>query len=773
MKFLFKNFLNLFRLFKTSVFLNILGLSVSFAVFLVIAIQTYRDATFNKGFSKIDTIEYLELTYADGNKVQHMSYPLAEQIDSIIPEVRKFCIYGDWGNRAFNKSPEDRTRYDLPLMFTSRGFFDVFTPEIIAGSTERLFVDNSLVLISEKTAKKIFGDEDPVGKPLYNHYNTDNFMTIAAVYKDFPQNSSINNGIFAMEYSRDPSEWSYRLFFDIVPGTSSLINEKLNKEDDWNKNILRWSDENDDNKRVLSMLPLKDMYMDTPGNKSSFLSLLAIGIVMLIIAYINYLNFSVAMAPSRVKTINIHKILGIKGSFLRFSIQMEGVFLAFIAFLLALFYVYIFNTLPISSYFSADLSLSNNWGIIILIGIVLLIIINLVSIYPSQYLSSFKEAMALNGSFALSPRGVKLRNVLIVIQFMAAIYLICVAWFIKIQHDYMQSFNWGIEKENIIYVPINGLNTNFKTFGEEAVKDPMVLDYTASRFVPGNVQMGWGRDFEGVNINIKAWPVLPNFLDFFGAKITAGEGFRESSSDSTSTDQVILNEKFLEKYGFDYNIVGKDFSTFRKGKINGIAGNVNFESVRYPIQPMAFVYFYDNRQIEHIFFKISGENPAAAIESIRKVWDGFSNDEFRFKFLDEDIDKLYVDESNMAKLITLFGIITIIISIMGIYGLIIFNTRYKTKEIAVRKVNGATEMEVMFLLNKNLLILLAVSFILAVPLSYYTITKWVENFAYKASIPWWLFAAAGVLVFIISVITISWQSWKAATANPVESLKNE
>ena len=271
MKFIFANFTNLLRQFKTSALLNILGLSVAFAVFIVIAIQTYNDATFNHGFSKVDTIEYLELTYTDGNKVKHMSYFLGEQIDSIIPEIKSFCVYGVWGNRPFNKSLEDRTKYDVPTRYTSKGFLEIFTPEIIKGSTVGLFEDSNLALISEKTAQKIFGDEDPIGKNLYNHYNTDNFVTIAAVYKDFPENSTVENGLYGKEYSRDPSEWSFMLFFDIVPGTREAIIAKLNKEDSWNEGILRWKDENADNKRQLSILPMKDMFMDAPGNKASFL----------------------------------------------------------------------------------------------------------------------------------------------------------------------------------------------------------------------------------------------------------------------------------------------------------------------------------------------------------------------------------------------------------------------------------------------------------------------------------------------------------------------
>jgi len=773
MKFIFSNFVYFISKFKTSAILNVLGLSVAFAVFTVIAIQTYNDYTFNKGFKKIDTIEYLTLVYNSGEETTYLNYPLAERIDSVIPEVRSFAVIGDWGMMAFHKGGNDRFVYEIPAIFTSRGFLDIFTPEIVMGNTDKLFEDPKGVMISEETAKKMFGDENPIGKNIYDHYDAEKAYTVFAVYKDFPKNSTFENGIYGKVTYIDASEWSYGLFFDIVPGTRETIIEKMNKGDAWTEGELKWMEEDPSNKRTVYLSPLKDIFMDTPGNKASFLSLMAIGIIILIIGYINFLNFSVAMAPSRVKTVNIHKILGINRFFLNFSIQMEGVFLAFIAYMLALLYVFAFSTSGLSSYFSADLFLSANLWMLLIIGVFFLLCINFISIYPARYLTSFKEAIVLNGSFALSPAGVKLRNVLIVTQFTAAIFLICVATFIKMQHDYMQKFNWGIEKENIVYLPVNGLKTDFKTFGEEAIKSPSVLDFTASRFIPGKVYMGWGRNFEGIYVNVKVWPVYHNFLDFFGARITAGDNFTVSKGDSTVMDQMIMNEKFLEKYNFDYNIIGKAFSSSIPNTIAGIAGNVNFESVRNPIEPMAFAKFHDNRQIDYIFFKITGGDIKNAVNSISDTWGKFSDDDAKIKFLDEEINKLYVNEENMARLISLFGFITIIIAIMGIYGLIIFNTRYKVKEIAVRKVNGATENEIVVMLNRSLLILLFISFVIAIPFAYYTIYKWLENFAYKASIPWWLFPGAGLLVLIISVITISWQSWKAATANPVDSLKNE
>lgn len=774
MKFIFNNFIHLLNRFKTSALLNALGMSVAFAVFIVIAIQTYRDATFNHSFSKIDTIEYLTIRYpSDGREIQYLSYPVGERIDSVMPEIKNFCVLGNWGENLYNKGNQDRQTYNIKTMQASRGFLDIFTPEITRGSTVGLFENKESILISEETAKMVFGDEDPIGKQVYHHYGN-NAYTIVAVYKDFPKNSTPENGIYTYLSQRDPSEWSYNIFFDLVPCTRAAVDQKLNSVDVWGEEAMAEMKTDPTMQREYFLSPLKDIFMDTPGNKASFLSLLGIGIIILLIAFINYLNFSIAMAPSRIKTINIHKILGIKGSFLRFTIRMEGVFTAFIAIILALFYIYVFSSSAMSAYFSADLSLSANVPLLIGIGIGLLILVNIVGVYPSRYITSFPEAIALNGSFALSPKGVRLRNVLITVQFTAAIFLICVATFIKIQYDYMQSYNWGIQKENIVYLSLNGLKTGYKTLGEEVIKNPDITDYTASRFVPGKVYMGWGRDFEGKYISIKAWPVLPNFLDFFGAKVTAGDNFTQSSGDSTKVDQIILNEKFLEKYDFNYDLIGKDFPGFRRSIIRGIAGNVNFESVRNPIEPMAFINFYDDMQIEHIFFKIQkGANISEAVGRIRQTWNEFSDDEAKLYFLDEEIDHLYTNEANMSKLISLFGFITIIIAVMGIYGLIVFNTRYKEKEIGVRKVNGATEMEIVYMLNKNLIFLLLIAFVIAVPVAYYTIGKWLENFAYKSAIPWWLFPAAGILVLIISVITISRQSWRAATANPVDALKNE
>lgn len=223
----------------------------------------------------------------------------------------------------------------------------------------------------------------------------------------------------------------------------------------------------------------------------------------------------------------------------------------------------------------------------------------------------------------------------------------------------------------------------------------------------------------------------------------------------------------------DSSIIGKDFECFNKGTIVGIISDFNFESLRNPIRPMAFVILNGKDMLNYMFIKVSGENLPEDIKYIEQTWKKFSDEEFKLTFLNSRLNDLYKNENNMAKLIGLFGIITVVIAIMGVYGLVSFNTRYKQREIAIRKVNGSTVEEIIVLLNRNLLLQLIISYMIAIPIAYYIIQQWLDQFAYKAPIPWWMFLSAGMLVLIISAITVSWQSWKAATINPIDAIKNE
>lgn len=778
MKSVMKNFYILLKRFKTSSVLNIAGLSVAFTVFIIIAIQSYNDATYNRNFTKADNLEYITIYYeADEREAYNVSVPIGTTIAEAIPEMKNYTLIQHWGLTAFDRSSEgDSQSVNVEQCAVTDGFLDVFTPEILEGNAGEMFSGKGMAIISQSDATKLFGNENPIGKPIYYHFSKTP-ITIVAVYKDFPKNCSLSNGIYLATQTIDPGEWSFKVYMEIQPGSHDLVKEKLNSDEKIAAYFSAYTSKESGKKGVeFRSISVKDAYMIQGNNKTTFISLIAIGIVILFIAYINFLNFSIAMAPSRVKSVNIHKILGMNRFSLLMSMIFEGVFLALISLAFSLFFIYFFASSPLSSFFSASLLLSDNLPLIGIVSLFLIILIAVVGIYPAKYATSFPEAVALSGSFALSPKGAYMRNALILIQFLAAISLCCIAYFIKIQHEFMINYSSGIEKENVVYLPIRGLDMDINSFGDEMIKNPLVLDYTASEAVPGSVPMGWGRVFEEKQVQLTSWPVTPNFLEFFGVKIIAGDGFTDTKKDSTALEQIIFNNRFIEKYGFDNNIIGKDFYCFRDGIIKGIAGDINFQSLHYPIEPMAFVVLngsYREARLNYIFFKISGQDLPSTIDYMKKTWSKFSKEEFKLTFLDEKMNDLYKKEDNMASLIGFFSLITIIIAIMGIYGLIVFNTRYKTKEIAVRKVNGASELEIIFMLNKGLLILFLIAFTISVPLAYYAIERWVEDFPYKASIPWWLFLGAATIVLIISAITVSWQSWKAATANPVKSLKNE
>jgi len=782
MKAIIRNFFFVLKRFKTSSVLNIIGLSAAFAVFTVTLIQVNYDRSYDRNYKNSDDIYFFSMSYLNGDRGITMPTTMARDISNKFPEVKSYCLVNPTGQLellvdVINKKGI-RQKYSTKVTPVTAGFLDVFTPEIVGGSTKDLFGGQGKAMITESTAKKLFGIENPIGKTIYYHFSKhfynnqkSNFVTVLAVCKDFPENCSIKNGIYTLLPDDEPSNYNYNGYFVLNKNSYSKLLLQLNSEKFFGKE--NWEEmKKSEEKKTVELTPLNKAYFDfEKGRLTTTLSLLAIGILTLIIAYINFLNFSISISPARVKGLNIHKIIGASPFKLKLLLASEAAMFSLLAFLLALLYIVLLRDTFISDYFSADMSLSANRFLLGFTGLFALLSGMLFGIYPARYIVSFQPAVALRGSFAMSAKSVRLRNILITLQFMAAITLIIVAMFIHIQNSFMNHRSWGIQKENIVYLPYGQTKIDMHTFGEELKRDPRILDFTASQFLPGHVGMSWGRKFEGKQVNAYIWPVQVNFPEFFGVKMAEGRYFQDTDS-TGNKHAIIFNECFLKIHQLK-NIQGKDFPGFDMNlSVVGIAKNINYTSLRDSIRPMGFAILGD-KYMNWFFVKLSGKDVPGAIENIRKTWEKYSDEDFNIKFLDASMDKLYKNEMNLAKLISMFGLISILIAIMGVYGLIVFNARYKSKEIALRKVNGASDREIMFMLNRSVLIQLTIAFTMAVPLAYYIVHSWLEQFAYKTPIYWWVFLLAGLLVLTITVITVSWQSHKAATANPVEAIKNE
>ena len=782
MRAIFRNFFFVLKRFKTSSILNIIGLSAAFAVFTVTLIQVNYDRSYDRNFKNADDIYSFSISSLNGDRGTTMPTTMGRDIINKFPEVKSYCLVNpisqiDLLVDVINRKGI-RQKCSTRITPVTAGFMDVFTPEIVGGSTKDLFDGQGKAMITQSTAKKLFGNENPIGKTIYYHfskhfYNNQktNFVTVLAVCKDFPENCTLKNGIYTLLPDDAQTNYNYNGYFVLNKNNYNKLLRQLNSEKFFGKE--NWEEmKKSEDKATVELTPLNKAHFDfEKGRLTTTLSLLAIGILTLIIAYINFLNFSISISPARVKGLNIHKIIGASPLKLKLILASEAALFSLLAFLLALLYIALLKDTFISDYFSADMSLSANIILLGVIGMVAVLFGMAFGSYPARYIVSFQPAVALRGSFAMSAKSVRLRNILITLQFVAAITLIITAMFIHIQNNFMNQRSWGIQKENIVYLPYGQTKIDMHTFGEELKRDPRILDFTASQFLPGHVGMTWGRKFEDKQVNAWIWPVQANFTKFFGIRMVEGRDFQDADS-TGKKHAIIFNECFLKIHQLK-NIHGKEFPGFDMSlTVLGIAKNINYTSLRDSIRPMGFAVLGD-QYMNWFFVKLSGTDVPGAIENIRKTWVKYSDEDFNVKFLDASMDKLYKNELNLAKLISVFGLITILIAIMGVYGLIVFNARYKSKEIALRKVNGASNREIMFMLNRSVLIQLAIAFTVAVPLAYYIVHSWLEQFAYKTPVYWWVFLLAGLLVFAITVITVSWQSYKAATANPVDAIKNE
>jgi putative ABC transport system permease protein len=778
-----KNFLFVLQRFKTSSFINILGLSVALMVFFVVLMQVYYDFTYDRSYATADKLLQFNILQSEGGESDistNINFQIPERIAERSPEVEAYCMLSSWGEQSFDvdKGGAALENYSLPCIRTKQSFLQVFAPEILAGDTTELFTVDGKAMLSEKTAKRLFGDEDPIGKILIHHYGGES-LTVKAIYRDFPENSALANGVYTRLPWYSATEWSFKAFFLIDPQLRATVEEKINDrealEGIMGEGILKYLDEHPENALRLQFLSPNELYLNgTGGSKriTTTLSLLAIGVLTLLIAFVNFINLSLTMAPLRIRGIAIRKIMGVNKVALRLTIAMESVLFTVLALLIAGGGIYLLkgSTFAQELFPIVGISLQSYSGLIAGAAGVILLLAFVIGLYTMRYSTSVEEVEAIKGSYATGVKGGRLRNALIVIQFATAMVLICVSIFIQKQNDFMRNYDWGIPKNNIIYLSLNGLGGQAQSFGQELLRDPRISDYCITRGLPGKVEMSWGRQFEGKQINLTVWSVDDRFFDFFDVEIIAG---RKPEHMDSIVGQLVVNEAFLRKYEFDESIVGKDFDAFGPGRIQAIAKDVNFSSLHDSIAPMAFGVLAKWQNFKRILVKLSGTEVPGALRHVEEVWKQFSNDPFEAHFLDETMDELYQKESNMARMIGLFGLIIVVIAVMGVYGMIVFNARYKAREIAIRKVNGSSIREILLLLNRNVLIQLGIAFVLAVPVAWFIANRWLESFAYKISLHWSVFLLSGVIVLLVTLLTVSVQSRRAAGANPMKALSNE
>ncbi|WP_346709818.1 ABC transporter permease [Phocaeicola salanitronis] len=780
-----RNFSHTFRRFLTASVLNIIGLAIAFASFFVIMTQVDYDLNFNKGYKDYQNIYRLEIKPNEEWGWQLWTpRPIAELIGTASPHIQASAITG-WVND--NDYEVNGNLFNEPVMTGFGNFIKVFQPEMVTGSTDALEKKDN-VLIPVSMAMRMFGSTDVVGKLLFRGKQSDNKpVTIGGVYKDFPENSQIGNYIF-MPFDPDIDKnnwgnWNYTCYYRLnnptnVSEVEKLAFQKLMKIAP--EELQEGLQEEKDNADFFHLIPLSEVHFSKIGNKSAssrttVYLLICVSFLIVIVAAINFTNFSLAETPMRLKSINTQKVLGAKTSSLRGGLIAESVLISLIAFAVSLVLLLAVRNSGIQDLVTADLSLGKHlpllaatFGISILIGV-------LAGLYPSFYVTSFPPALVLKGSFGLSPKGRKLRTALVCFQFFVAFMLIIAIGIMYTQSRYIRTSEYGYDKDAIVVGDV--------TQDARKQKDAVVSELSRISGVEGvafsqfvlnsqDTYMSWGRGEGDKNINFACFPVDEHYLDVMGIRITDGRNFKPSDN-----GVYIFNEAARKKYPWmavdmpatpgDWNVVGFceniRFSTFRNNDI---------------VEPMAFIYVsnaknwsYENR----VNVRISaGTDKVAVIRSLQKAMEKFTpGHDFNFRFMDQVLDNAYRNELRFTRQVLLFSLLAIVISMIGVFGLTMFESEYRRKEIGIRKIFGSTTGEILRMFNKRYLYILIGCFIVAAPFGWWIGQHWLEGFAERTPIRAWIFLASFLLVTAITMITVTVQSWKNANENPANSIKTE
>jgi len=776
-----RNLFSTVRRFRLTMTLNILGISVAFSAFMVIMIQLDYDYGFDKFHKDSDKIFRLEFTR--GSLWQNaVSRPLAEHFFESSPHIVAGAIGTQSPVKSFFLVENDGVRnfFEEGAMLVSPDFFDVFTFDFVEGSKDALKTPGNII-IPLSLSRKLFAKESAVDRQIV--FESGGNQTVGAVYRDLPANTVVSNCIYRPvpedENKHDWNNWNYQVYLRVNhPSNAALLVDNFKRTFDVQADYVPnfGSEASGENIR-LTVLPdihfITDVYDSAPkANRQTLMILFAIAIVIVAIAAINFTNFSTALTPMRIKNINTQRVLGVRRNRIRFSLVLEAVFACLLSYLVALCFVLLFNSTPLARLVDADLSLAANPLIVVAMALFALFVGFLAGVYPAFFTTSFAPALVLKGNFGLSHKGKKMRNTLIGIQFFASFTLIIGASFMYLQNHFMQNSPLGYDKDDLITVDVRRIQESREAFTNQlkaysGIKD---VTYGGNLLSSADAYTGMGVQYKGEQIIYQFLPVDHTFLDVMGIEVLEGRGFRQEDANAPQgvfvANETARKQLNLELNTFLFNI-----------EIIGFMPDLKFASFRTAVEPMGFLMSGNQRMFgRYAYIKLMpGVNKRAVMSHIQTTLAAFDADYhfFEIRFFDEVLQRLYEKETSLSSLITLFSLLAIFISIVGVFGLVVFDSECRRKEIGIRKVLGASTMGIIIMFNKAYLKMLLICFVIAAPLAWYVITRWLENFAYKTPMYWWVYLLALVAVGIITACTVTFQNWRVANADPVKAIKSE
>ena len=813
-----RNFITLLRRYTASSLLNIVGMAIAFAAVYLIAVQVKFDLSYNRVIKNSERIYRLEYPNEAGSgRWEHTwnrQYP--DNLVASCPEVEAagslnidvYVSQREYSHKR-NATIENIT---LEIAGAERDGLEVFPFEWVAGGIEDFIdvVDNSsasVLVISESAAKRYnleVGDGLHIGRGA----TSNGIRTIVGIYKDFPEPSSLSHldGWYNLSHQATTSEnnWTDPYYVRLQEGASAEAVEKQMLDfviEDNRKSGLSEEDiANIIDRAQPRLTPIADLYFIEDaqpewyhGSRTTTYTLIAIAVLILVISFINFVNFFFALIPSRIRAVNNYKIFGAPTAKLRLNFLFETVGLILVSLFGAAVIVVLFADTPLKEYISTSVAIDENWLLAgaIALGVILFGVV--VSLYPAWYITKFSPAFVIKGDFSASKSGRILRYTLVGIQFTISITLIICSLFIYRQHQYMLSRDMGFDKENLLTVDVpyesiskfsmSGVEqTRRNAFIDKLKENPQIKDVAFGSGVmvsdanlDGNFQTV---SDDGSLIEFTSYPVSYNFLEVMGIDIVDGRNF-SPSDEASETGALIFNQNASRNFGLTTDMSLYGHLHQQKTNIVGICEDFDFLSAQHSVAPFAFVV-YGKRVYTfpcHAYIRtVAGADIAEVrkyiFDTIMEFAPNADPEKVEVKFFDNELEMVYQREDKLSTLVTLFSFLSIVISIIGVFGLVLFETQYRRREIAIRRVYGASFSGILTLFNLKYVCIVAICSAIAIPLSYYVIDNWMQQYVYRTPMSWWVYAVAVAIILAITVITVTLRSWRAATENPADVVKS-
>lgn len=795
MKLMIRNLLYLFKRFKTAVVLNLFGLTIAFAAFLLIVMQVDYEMNYDAMHSKSGRTFRLE---ANHGEFEHNAIHCLMFSDAFVNSSahitdysyrypfyggERYCQIDEVDDQGEAKVFKENFQLCLP------NISDVFDFHMKEGSVECLSIPGS-VLIPESVAKRLFDKQSAIGKRIRMSGSSSwqpvstTILTIGGVYKDFPGNTTVQNRIYVPMDQLDLLKSSWQMYANEIYVT---LDDPLNKEevlDHFNKTFdFAKSQMGSAQEIALRLTPLKDVYythdttfdFNPKGHRETNYVLLGIAFLILFIAGINFTNLTTSLIPLRLKTINTHRVLGCSIYKLQAISLIESIVICLISYILALFIVNDLSYTPIANWVDADIRLSQYKGLILLTALIAILTGCLAGLYPAIRSTSYAPALVLKGSFGLSPKGKKVRVALIGFQYTVSIALIIVTLFMGLQNHFMTSSEQlGFNKDQVAIVNLTPeIYAKHKPQYIQKLKDyPGIEDVAFSVYELSKeddmIDLEYARH-EDKDVFFKVFYASENFLSVMDIQVEEGRDFTREDLNKAQSDYII--NPAAER---DFHLHPGD--RFNDRTVLGVSKDFRFNSCRIASSPFVFALNNDipnPKLVSYIRFN-SKTNLQEAVAHVRETLKEIDPTfPFEISFYNTILNNLYQKEQTLGKLISLFGIMAILISIVGVFGLVLFETQYRRKEIGIRKINGATTGQILLMFNKTYIRIVSVCFIISIPIAWMGTQQWLENFAYKTPLHLWVFIVAFLIILSVTIGTVTFRNWQAANENPVNSVKSE